>query len=99
MASRRRFLTSLFGAGVLARAKGRAAPTSFPRRESSVLASLRAGERATAALFDGSAARRLAPAQARPPLSQRFSDLPRHFVFEYYPWYRTDPWFHWNQWD
>jgi hypothetical protein len=26
-----------------------------------------------------------------------FRDLRRHFVFEYYPWYGTDPWFHWNE--
>ncbi len=23
----------------------------------------------------------------------------QHFAFEYYPWYRTDPWRHWDQWD
>jgi len=32
-------------------------------------------------------------------LRARFTDLNRHFIFEYYPWYRTNPWFHWNQWD
>lgn len=26
----------------------------------------------------------------------RVPDLRRRFVFEYYPWYDTDPWFHWN---
>jgi sugar phosphate isomerase/epimerase len=31
-------------------------------------------------------------------LRSRFSDLPRHFVFEYYPWYARDPWRHWDQW-
>src|SRR5947199_5623936 len=36
-------------------------------------------------------------AQRRPPLADRYSDLRRHFVFEYYPWYRTDPWEHWNE--
>jgi hypothetical protein len=30
------------------------------------------------------------------PLRERFADLRRHFVFEYYPWYGTNPWFHWN---
>jgi hypothetical protein len=35
---------------------------------------------------------------ATPPLRERFSDLRRHFAFEYYPWYGRDPWFHWNQW-
>jgi hypothetical protein len=29
-------------------------------------------------------------------LAARFRDLKRHFVFEYYPWYATDPWFHWD---
>jgi hypothetical protein len=33
----------------------------------------------------------------RRPLLGRFSDLRRHFVFEYYPWYRTDPWEHWPE--
>ncbi len=31
-------------------------------------------------------------------LQARFDDLKRHFVFEYYPWYGTDPWRHWQQW-
>jgi hypothetical protein len=30
------------------------------------------------------------------PLRERFADLRRHFLFEYYPWYGTNPWFHWN---
>ena len=29
-------------------------------------------------------------------LNDRFPDLARHFIFEYYPWYRADPWFHWD---
>jgi hypothetical protein len=29
-------------------------------------------------------------------LSERFPDLPRHFIFEYYPWYSTSPWKHWD---
>ena len=29
----------------------------------------------------------------------RLPDLRRRFVFEYYPWYDTDPWFHWNDAD
>jgi hypothetical protein len=37
------------------------------------------------------------PAFQRRPLLDRFSDLRRHFVFEYYPWYRTDPWEHWPE--
>jgi hypothetical protein len=34
-----------------------------------------------------------------PALRTRFPDLRRRFVFEYYPWYDTDPWFHWNDAD
>src|SRR5690349_17635504 len=32
-------------------------------------------------------------------LRGRFADLRRHFVFEYYAWYGTDPWRHWDQWE
>lgn len=31
------------------------------------------------------------------PLRERFADLRRRFVFEYYPWYGADPWYHWNE--
>jgi hypothetical protein len=34
-----------------------------------------------------------------PPLSGRFPDLARHFVFEYYPWYSDSPVRHWDQWE
>ena len=30
-------------------------------------------------------------------LRTRFDDLRSHFIFEYYPWYGTDPWRHWDQ--
>lgn len=30
-------------------------------------------------------------------LQRRFPHLRRHFVFEYYAWYRTAPWVHWNE--
>jgi hypothetical protein len=40
---------------------------------------------------------RAAAVQRRPSSLDRFSDLRRHFLFEYYPWYRTDPWDHWNE--
>jgi hypothetical protein len=33
------------------------------------------------------------------PLAERFPDLRRRFVFEYYPWYDSDPWYHWNDSD
>jgi hypothetical protein len=34
--------------------------------------------------------------QRRPQL-RRFADLRRHFLFEYYPWYRNDPWQAWTE--
>jgi hypothetical protein len=37
------------------------------------------------------------PAPLRPPLARLLPDLRRRFVFEYYPWYRTDPWEHWDE--
>jgi hypothetical protein len=64
-----------------------------------VLASLRAGDPATLDALRRPAAPCFVPAQAPPPLAQRFADLRRHFVFEYYPWYHADPWFHWDQWN
>jgi hypothetical protein len=27
----------------------------------------------------------------------KFPDLRRHFIFEYYPWYQSNPWRHWDQ--
>lgn len=40
-------------------------------------------------------------AQARTPatVADRFGDASRHFIFEYYPWYRTNPYQHWDQYD
>src|ERR687888_1764433 len=32
-------------------------------------------------------------------LADRFPDLARHFIFEYYPWYRANPYWHWDQWE
>jgi hypothetical protein len=32
-------------------------------------------------------------------LRARHRDLRRHFVFEYYPWYGTNPWRHWHEAD
>ena len=29
-------------------------------------------------------------------LRRQFSDLRNHFIFEYYPWYGTNPWNHWD---
>ncbi len=65
---------------------------SFFRRESSVAAALRSGR----SLPSGTPA-----PPARSPsattLAERFRDLDRRFVFEYYPWYGRDPWRHWNE--
>src|SRR5262245_2260415 len=36
-------------------------------------------------------------ASAAPPLAARFSDLSRHFIFEYYAWYGMNPVSHWDQ--
>jgi hypothetical protein len=37
-----------------------------------------------------------APKQPPASLAARFPDLPRHFVFEYYPWYAVNPYRHWE---
>jgi Glycosyl hydrolase family 99 len=34
---------------------------------------------------------------ARRTLKERFPDLGRHFIFEYYPWYGAAPFRHWDQ--
>jgi glycosyl hydrolase family 99 len=41
--------------------------------------------------------RRHVGAAPRSALARRFADLPRHFIFEYYPWYSLNPVEHWNQ--
>lgn len=41
---------------------------------------------------------RIAWAEIGRTLRARFDDLPRHFIFEYYPWYANDPFRHWQQW-
>ncbi len=53
----------------------------------------------TTALAAGAAAlpANLSAVQRRPSPLDQYSDLRRHFLFEYYPWYRTDPWDHWNE--
>ena len=50
-----------------------------------------AGRRNPTPSFDWAAAGRT--------LRSRHPSLARHFVFEYYPWYGTSPWRHWDQWD
>lgn len=64
-----------------------------------MLAALRAADRLTHELLRPDAHARAFRAQLESPLSARFSDLSRHFVFEYYPWYWSDPWWHWNESD
>ena len=39
----------------------------------------------------------VAAPQRRRRFLEQFSDLRRHFLFVYYPWYRTDPWEHWDE--
>jgi glycosyl hydrolase family 99 len=41
----------------------------------------------------------VAQRRARQSLADQFSDLSRHFIFEYYAWYETNPYWHWNQSD
>lgn len=69
------------------------------QRESSVGAALRAGRPLPA--FEPAPRSPLARPGPDPRAAalQRFSDLRRHFVFEYYPWYGADPVVHWDQWD
>jgi len=74
-----------------------------PRRgwhgDSSVAAALRAGR---ADVLPSLPAPSPSPSPLAPPaprLAARFPDLPRHFVFEYYPWYGAAPFVHWDQWD
>jgi len=40
---------------------------------------------------------RLPARPAAEVLRARFPHLRRHFVFEYYPWYQTNPWTHWAE--
>ncbi|BCS33817.2 hypothetical protein TBR22_A30450 [Luteitalea sp. TBR-22] len=47
----------------------------------------------------GAGATQAAPGTSAATLAARFPDLRRRFVFEYYPWYDTEPWFHWNDAD
>lgn len=36
------------------------------------------------------------PAEVGRRLRRQFSDLRNHFIWEYYPWYGTNPWRHWD---
>lgn len=61
----------------------------------SVLSAARASVQTSARLRHPPDRSDLAAIGAR--LRERFPDLLRRFVFEYYPWYGTDPWRHWNE--
>ncbi len=69
------------------------------QRESSIGAALRAGR--PLPIFEAPPRSPLAQPGPDPRAArlQRFSDLQRHFVFEYYPWYGAEPYVHWDQWD
>jgi Glycosyl hydrolase family 99 len=49
---------------------------------------------------EGTPARLTPPPDALAPLAQRFSDLRRHFIFDFYPWYGGPPeYLHWDYLD
>jgi hypothetical protein len=88
----------------LARADARGRPVfPDPRRgwhgDSSVAAALRAGHAGALPALPVPLPTPAPAAPPAPPLAPRFPDLRRRFVFEYYPWYGTDPFVHWDQWD
>jgi len=53
--------------------------------------------RSAAAAAVGAIDRSAVFAAPRVALARTFADLPRHFIFEYYPWYGANPVAHWNQ--
>ena len=61
--------------------------------------SRRAFLRTSALISLGAAVARvdLAAVQPGSTLKDRFPDLARHFIFEYYPWYGAQPFKHWDQ--
>lgn len=103
-ASRRAFLRTLALAapGYAARLRAQsesADPYAYQRQlhsESSVAAALRAGGARGVPRQSASLPAVDLEALGR-SLRTRFHDLKRHFILEYYPWYRTDPWFHWDE--
>ena len=49
---------------------------------------------------EGTPSRLTPPPDALAPLAQRFSDLRRHFIFDFYPWYGGPPeYLHWDYLD
>jgi hypothetical protein len=94
---RRRFLKTLSSLPLLAAGapfhRSPAPPwKELLRRESSVVAALKAGQPLPLHEIPSPP-----PSPASIPLAERFQDLDRRFVFEYYPWYGRDPWRHWNE--
>jgi hypothetical protein len=68
-----------------------------PARHRRGLSSIGAARAARSPEWRATAATQVtAPADPH-PLAARFPDLRRRFVFEYYPWYDSDPWYHWNE--
>src|SRR5689334_11111606 len=69
------------------------------RGDSSVTSAIRAGFQLRQPGQDRPRPDRLdqrAEAEAFDYLRRTFSDLPRHFIFEYYPWYGANPYRHWE---
>jgi hypothetical protein len=102
--TRRQFLDTSLLAGLALPALGRLPATAAaarrlrPERDSELVreSSVRALLRAGGSLPEPLAMPRQAAASGT-PLALRYSDLFRHFVFEYYPWYANDPFRHWQQ--
>ena len=105
---RRRFLATSLGAGAFAAIGGPRVGSAMvqPRRHlrpelPDPSLEWRGDSSLAAALRSGPLPFELRPLSLLPsplPLADRFDDLKRHFVFEYYPWYASDPWRHWDQW-
>ena len=95
---RRRFLKSvaslpaLFSSGDRSPLPSIATDWKSFRRESSVAAALRSGQS-----LPSGAEFPFAPSPSGVTLAERFRDLDRRFVFEYYPWYGREPWRHWDE--
>jgi len=109
--TRRRFLEVCAGSAAVLSAKGQAAAWAEPIRASSPLRPLFPdpvrgwrGDSSLAAWLRGGGAPvpqvpgGRSPAPPEPSdLAVHFSDLSRHFVFEYYPWYGGPPdYYHWD---
>src|SRR5262249_51551840 len=58
---------------------------------------LQSSSLAAAGLLASGSSAFAAASQPRRPFLDQLSDLRRHFIFEYYPWYRADPWEHWPE--